>query len=376
MNKKIVYLCDWLPPDFGAVGQYSLLFSEKLAIEGDDVTLVGFSSESSSTIVKKVNNGCLCIVKIKVRPCDKINIARRVFWAIEVNAILILKAFKFLKQAEKIIFTGSPPLLIHFLVPLNFIFRKQLIYRITDFHPECLMATRNRIPFGLRAFYKLTVFWRKKVDRFQVLGEDQRARLHEIGINDDKISLVRDPSPVSIGDNDYPLEVPEIFSNKIILMYSGNWGVAHDYNTFIDGYRKHHREGSGQIVLWLNATGVNSEVVETALKNRELPVYRSHPVPLNQLGRLLITPDIHLITLRDEFVGFVLPSKVYGCIESKKAILFLGSKRSDVNLLCEQQVDSNLYQRVHIGDIDGCFNALESLAKQSKEKMPSSENKI
>ena len=26
---RLVYLCDWLPPDFGAVGQYSLLFARE-----------------------------------------------------------------------------------------------------------------------------------------------------------------------------------------------------------------------------------------------------------------------------------------------------------------------------------------------------------
>jgi hypothetical protein len=25
MSKYLVYICDWLPPDFGAVGQYAML---------------------------------------------------------------------------------------------------------------------------------------------------------------------------------------------------------------------------------------------------------------------------------------------------------------------------------------------------------------
>lgn len=32
MNRanRIVFLCDWLPPDFGAVGQYAVAFCEDL----------------------------------------------------------------------------------------------------------------------------------------------------------------------------------------------------------------------------------------------------------------------------------------------------------------------------------------------------------
>ena len=56
------------------------------------------------------------------------------------------------------------------------------------------------------------------------------------------------------------------------------------------------------------------------------------------LASLLVTADAHLITLSDAFVGFVAPSKVYGCIESRRPILYVGSDRSDVDLLCRETV--------------------------------------
>ena len=45
---RLVYLCDWLPPDFGAVGQYSLLFARERAAAGVEVTLAGLSSTADS----------------------------------------------------------------------------------------------------------------------------------------------------------------------------------------------------------------------------------------------------------------------------------------------------------------------------------------
>jgi len=33
----LVYICDWLPPDFGAVGQYALQFSREEAARGKSV---------------------------------------------------------------------------------------------------------------------------------------------------------------------------------------------------------------------------------------------------------------------------------------------------------------------------------------------------
>ena len=45
MVKRLVYICDWLPPDFGAVGQYAVMFARQWAREGWAVTLVGLSSK-------------------------------------------------------------------------------------------------------------------------------------------------------------------------------------------------------------------------------------------------------------------------------------------------------------------------------------------
>ena len=69
-----------------------------------------------------------------------------------------------------------------------------------------------------------------------------------------------------------------------MLLYSGNFGVAHDDATFVDGYERHHRQGSGRVVLWLNATGAKADRVEQELRRRGLPVHRSLPVALEELG--------------------------------------------------------------------------------------------
>ncbi|HEY7216642.1 MAG TPA: hypothetical protein VIC28_18620, partial [Thermoanaerobaculia bacterium] len=147
-----------------------------------------------------------------------------------------------------------------------------------------------------------------------------------------------------------------------ILLYSGNFGVAHDHETFVEGYRRHHRAGSGRVALWLNATGAKADRVEEILRGENLPVHRSRPFPLELLPSLLVTPDAHLITLRDGFVGYVLPSKVHGCVQSGRTVLYVGSPRSDVHLLCSQGLPPERYHRVDTGDAEGVARALEEIA--------------
>jgi hypothetical protein len=366
MSEKIdtLYICDWLPPDFGAVGQYSLIFARSQAIEGRSVVLGGLSSRGHEEIIEACGKGRLRIVKLAAKPYEKANFKTRILWTLKTNTRIIIGLWSELWACNEIRFTGSPPLLLHWIAPLNLLLRKRLVYRITDFHPECLIAARNHPSWWLNLVYRLTQFWRRRVTAFEVLGQDQMARLIASGINEERISIKPDRSPVTVNEATVPLERPNIGLGKVLLLYSGNWGVAHDYSTFLEAYRLHHGQGSGRVVLWLNAVGAAVERIEAVLRDERLPYLRTTLVPLEQLASLLVTPDAHLITLSDAFVGYVLPSKVHGCIASNKPILFIGSDRSDIHSLC--LASSTGYERVSVGDVAGCVAALELLAKDEE----------
>lgn len=358
---RLLYLCDWLPPDFGAVGQYSLLFARERAAAGEEVTLAGLSSTADSVEEEAIGEGRLRTVRLRAPLYDRARFVRRALWTARIDLRLLWRLRRELAGADEILFTGSPPFLVHFLVPLNVWLRKRLTYRITDFHPECLIAELGRAPLPLRLFHRLTVALRRRVHRFEVLGEDQRRRLLALGIPADRIVLKRDPSPVEVPPQTAPLPLPQELDGKVVLLYSGNFGVAHDHETFVEGYARHHRHGPGRVALWLNATGAKADRVEEILRREGLPVYRSRPLPLDQLPRLLVTPHAHLITLRDEFVGYVLPSKVHGCIASGKPVFFIGSTESDVHLLCREKLPLERYLRLDVGDPEGVAQALEWL---------------
>jgi hypothetical protein len=253
---------------------------------------------------------------------------------------------------------------LHFIAPLNLITRKKLIYRITDFHPECLIAERGQAGILVNVLLRLTRFWRRRVDMFEVLGFDQTRRLVESGIPEERIQLKRYPSPVMFSPRLRPLQLPDALRDGSgVILYSGNWGVAHDDDTFIEAYSEYFRQTRHGLKFWLNAVGSKADRVESELRRRGAFVYRTVPVPLEQLPSLLIAADVHLITLRDAFVGYVVPSKVHACIESGKRIIFIGSERSDVHLLASGARSALEYRRVEVGDVDGLVKVLHAMEK-------------
>jgi hypothetical protein len=363
MTKWLVFICDWLPPDFGAVGQYAMLDARQRASEGWAVTLVGLTSgPSRRQAAEPVGNGSLEIIRVHRHTYQRHKFVWRLIWTIQANVMLLAAAFKAMRRADAVLFTGSPPLLLHFIAPLNLLLRRRLIYRIMDFHPECLMAERGGGGLLLRALLNLTYFWRRRIDTFEVLGLDQRRRLMEIGIPEQRILLKRNPSPGAFAPGLAPLPLPDdLRGGAGVILYSGNWGVAHDDSTFIEAYARYARQSKQGLRFWLNATGAKADRVERELRSRGVPVHRSTLVPLEDLPRLLIAVDVLLVTLRDAFVGYVVPSKIHACIDSGKRILYVGSPNSDVHLLANGALPSGRYHRVDVGDVDGLANALHAL---------------
>lgn len=361
-ERRIVIVADWLPPDFGAVGQYMQMRARSLAEQGHDVTLVGLSSSESSETHEARGKGALTEVRLLARPVPRDSLIGRMIWTVATDLRLLFGAFGRLRAADGILFTGSPPFLIHLLAPLKFLWRGRLVYRITDFHPECLIAARDRPSRALGLLLALTNFWRRRVDGFEVLGEDQRRRLAGTGVPDNRIALVRDGSPVSFAPDVRPEPLPADLEGTCVLLYSGNYGIAHEVETVARGYELHHRRGSGRVRLWLSATGAGAEEIASRLERAGLPFHRSSPVPLERLPGLLKAPAAHLVTLRDSFVGYVMPSKVYACVDSGRPVLFVGSADSDVDLLARSAPAG--YWRVACGDSDGFAAALEALAER------------
>lgn len=358
---NIVMLCDWLPPDFGAVGQYAQQFARQLAEAGNQVCLVGFSSQERAQTVAVTAQGSLTVRYVPMPSYDRSALLQRALWTVKANVALVWAARYELSLADEVRFTGSPPYLLHFLAPLRQILAVRMRYRITDFHPECLIAAKGSRPEWLKIIERLTWFWRRQIDVIEVIGTDQMRRLLDGGIPADRIELLRDPSPVQFDRKQTRAPLPSALQGRKVVLYSGNWGVAHDHETFAVGMSLLEKKYPGFAGVWLNATGARADQAELGLRAVGVTVARTPPCPLADLPAVLLAADVHLITLADAFVGYVLPSKVYACIESGRPVLFVGSAESDVHALCADGVADGRYRRVAVGDYQAICSALESL---------------
>ena len=102
-------------------------------------------------------------------------------------------------------------------------------------------------------------------------------------------------APVSFGKDVVAEPLPADLEGFSVLLYSGNFGVAHDVETVAEGYRLHHRAGTGRVRLWLSATGAGADDLVRRFTEQGLPFHKSEPVPLERLAGLLRAPHAHLV---------------------------------------------------------------------------------
>jgi hypothetical protein len=365
----LFYVVDWLPPDFGAVGQYGMIYARDYAQNGRKVILVGLTSGRADMQKESFpGGGSLEIRRLAARRYDKSRYVRRLLWTVQTNARLIWNVIRDPRSRDAdFVFTGAPPFILYFAVVAKLLRGFHLTYRINDFYPEVLIAQIGRRSLPLQLLERFTWWLRRHVDTFQVLGEDQRRLLIKNGIAPERIRLVRDKPPFAFTAEVSPATTPVELVDRKVLLYSGNFGVAHEVDTVVEGLIQHHRTGSGRFGLWLNASGANADVVEMRLRTAGVPVARTAPVPLEELPAVLAAADAHLITLRPQFSGLVLPSKIYGCIASRRAIVFIGPTSSDVHLLCTGETGL-AYAHVEPGDAPAFTAALERLADMNSTR--------
>jgi hypothetical protein len=358
--ERLVIVCDWLPPEFGAVGQYMLQRAESAARSGGDVTLIGLGRGETSLADLVMGSGRLRVLRVKAGVTPKHSLIRRGLWALGRNLHLLAEVAKAQKGPDnvEILVTGSPPFLSQMLVLANFAWRRPLTYRITDFYPETALAS-GHAPF-LRRFLPVFQWVRRRVPTIEILGEDQGRRLIEGGVPASHLRLARDTTPIEIHPDTPAAERPYA-PDDLVLLYSGNLGVAHDLTTFCEGYRRHIQDGSNRVRLWVNGLGVRVGELEAYCRRHDLPLAITPPVALSRLPGVLKAADAHLVLLGADYWGYVLPSKIYACLMAGQPILYVGPEESDVALLLGEAPGKG-HAHALPGDPDRCFEALEALA--------------
>ncbi len=116
---------------------------------------------------------------------------------------------------------------------------------------------------------------------------------------------------------------------RFILLYSGNLGLAHRFDAVVAAARD--LAGSSPRVLLL-FVGEGPRLAEVRSATNELANVRFLPYqPRETLNRLYNAADMHLVTLREEVAGLLVPSKYPAALAAGKPVLLVGGNGAEMS---------------------------------------------
>lgn len=131
----------------------------------------------------------------------------------------------------------------------------------------------------------------------------------------------------SVPHADNAFRVQHRLEGRFVVMYSGNHGYSTPVTTLLDAAIELDASddpADRRILFMFIGGGVGKRAVEEAIRAHGLKNVVSLPYqPLDQLARSLSAADVHVVTVGDDVVGIVHPSKVYGALMVARPILLI-----------------------------------------------------
>lgn len=190
-----------------------------------------------------------------------------------------------------------------------------------DVYPDIAVDLQHISEGGLlhRITGKLADLSRRHADGIIVLGECMRDRIVGRGVSPDKIFVAEHwASSTAITPMARPGDPAEL-----VLLYSGNLGLAHDLDTVLGAMRKLRDDTRFRFVFV--GTGGQRKTLTAFCETHAVRSVEMRPfVARDKLSEGLAVGDIGLVTQQESACGSVVPSKVYGILAAARPILFIG----------------------------------------------------
>jgi colanic acid biosynthesis glycosyl transferase WcaI len=173
-----------------------------------------------------------------------------------------------------------------------------------------------------------------------VLGEIMAQRLRDEGVPANQIAVIENWAdgeaiqPIAKADN--PLIREWSLEGKFVVGYSGNMGRAHEFKTMIDAAEQ--LKDYAQIVWLFIGDGVARRWLESEVASRGLTNVRFRPYQqANHLRWSLSVPDVHVISLRPNLEGLIVPSKFYGVAAAGRPVIHLGDPDGEISRILHRE---------------------------------------
>jgi len=250
--------------------------------------------------------------------------------------LMLIPRFAMRARPRLFISQTNPPLGVVLTALAAKVWRRPLIIIAMDVYPEVLIAhgaVRAASPLGrfLRSLFDWSY---RSAERIVSLGPVMTRRLRA---KSPKASTIVEISnwatgPLTLAPRDCnPLRTSLSLQNGLTILYSGNLGVGHEFDTLLEGFAAALRSDDSLTLVIIGVGKRLGEVRDTVARlGIDAAVRFLDFLPAERLPESMGLADVAVVTLREGFEGLIVPSKLLGYMARGLPVLYVGPP-SDVD---------------------------------------------
>jgi len=246
--------------------------------------------------------------------------------------------WRLLRQAKCIIVYSDPPILPVIAALNKKIFKINFIFVSYDIFPDIPIITKHissEKSIACKVMRASNDFVDKNVDKIVALSSDMKYYILKSRqyISEDRISVI--PNWSTLGNVNFSsgIENNEIKALRkqfeLIILYSGNMGIAHDMDTILDAAK--HLRANKKVLFIFAGTGqkvnkIKVAIDDSSLNNVRLYGYLEGPDYIDMLK----IADVHVISLINGIAGMIVPSKTYSYMSIGRPLIAILPEHTDI----------------------------------------------
>ena len=349
---RVLILNQTFYPDVAATAQHMWELAQYLSQNGHDVTVL--TSRNLYGTDQKIPAGDEQIGRIRIRRVGGTAMGKRNILArlADFGSFYAAAAYELARLPTPDVFVAltSPP-----MIAATGIFLKRLartsqgvkprfVYYVMDLYPDAAIASGMFKSGSIldRLFSSLTRRTLNAADAVIALGRDMQElilRRYGARVCGQKIHIVnpwadgRDLAPLPKQDN--PLAKELTLADSFNVLYSGNFGLAHEVNTIVKAIEL---TADDCTIQWLFIGGgkrldqLKTQAATSGWSHVRFLPYQSRTL----LRQSLCLGDVHLVSQLPQFTGIVVPSKLFGILAVGRPTLMIGPEDAECSRIIRE----------------------------------------
>jgi len=254
------------------------------------------------------------------------------------------------RRIDVVVSLTTPPMVATLGLALSRLRAASAVSWVMDVYPQlaCELGVLGRRSLVTRLLDRLGRYTLNRSDGVIALGETMAEKLHALSA--ERVTVIhnwadgRAIRPCPVQDNE--LRTARGWKDRFVILYSGNLGLAHEFDTVLGAaelLRDERRFLFAFVGEGPRLNEVRQEVARRALPNVEFLPHVSR----DDLGRSLTSGDVHLVTLREGLAGLLVSSKIYGILAAGRPTLYVGPQAGEIPRILRE---GSCGTRLGIGD--------------------------